>query len=216
MAIGAYVKRVAAGLFPGRIIYSGDSRERCVALTFDDGPHPTNTVRLLETLDSRGVSATFFVQGTAAEKNPELLRRVAESGHCVGNHGYSHSKPSRQTASELVDEVLRTESLIVDATGREPAKIFRPPYGGTNLGGFFGLWRRGYAIAYWSLDLSDSFADDAGELVSALKNSNVRCGDIALFHDDRDSTVVALAEMIDYLAGTGFSFRTVEQMLEGR
>src|SRR5690606_9438289 len=105
-----------------------EASERRVWLTFDDGPHPEHTPRVLDTLKAHGVHATFFVIGRMVERNgTDLLKRARDEGHCIGNHSETHPRLTRLSEDEVRREVLRTDERIAEFLG-EP-KVFRPPYG---------------------------------------------------------------------------------------
>jgi peptidoglycan-N-acetylglucosamine deacetylase len=99
-----------------------------LALTFDDGPNPAWTPRLLDLLAEHDVHATFFMLGGFARAERELVRRVADAGHLVGNHSWSHPDLSRTQAGKILDELTRTNDLLAQITGT-PVRYFRPPYG---------------------------------------------------------------------------------------
>ena len=99
-----------------------------LALTFDDGPNPAWTPRLLDILAEHNVRATFFMVGKFAKAEPELARRVADAGHLVGNHTWSHPDLSRTRAANVLDELTRTSDLLAAITG-QPVRYFRPPFG---------------------------------------------------------------------------------------
>ena len=99
-----------------------------IFLTFDDGPDPRWTPRVLDLLAAHGMHASFFVIGCVAEQHPALLRRVAAAGHAIGNHTWSHRHPWTLTRARAIDEVLHGGAAIAGITGRAPA-LFRPPHG---------------------------------------------------------------------------------------
>jgi len=99
-----------------------------LALTFDDGPSPTWTPKLLDTLASHGVHATFFLLGGFAQQQPDLVRRIAAGGHLIGNHSWSHPDLSRTSARRVREELARTSDLLEQTVGA-PVRYFRPPFG---------------------------------------------------------------------------------------
>ncbi|HWA94143.1 MAG TPA: polysaccharide deacetylase family protein [Terracidiphilus sp.] len=100
-----------------------------LALTFDDGPNPAWTPRLLDILNTHNVRATFFLVGKYAEAEPELTRRIAEEGHLIGNHSWSHPNLAIKSGPHIDDELMRTCKTLQDITGQH-VKYFRPPFGG--------------------------------------------------------------------------------------
>lgn len=121
-----------ASRWPGSSLF-GDAltapvRPGELALTFDDGPNPTWTPKLLDTLSSHGVHATFFLLGGFAEQQPDLVRRIAAGGHLIGNHSWSHPDLSRTSARRVSEELARTSDLLEQTIGA-PVRYFRPPFG---------------------------------------------------------------------------------------
>lgn len=116
-----------------------------IALTFDDGPHPAYTEQLLDGLQERGVHVTFFVTGEHAELHPEIIERMSEEGHLIGNHTYSHIQLTAGNREEFKEELIRTNEIIMEITGQEVIYV-RPPYGSwdkkfeTELNMFPVLW----------------------------------------------------------------------------
>jgi peptidoglycan-N-acetylglucosamine deacetylase len=100
-----------------------------LALTFDDGPNPAWTPRLLDILNTHDVRATFFLVGRYAEAEPELTRRIAEAGHLIGNHSWSHPNLALKSGAQVDEELLRTSKTLEEITGQR-VKYFRPPFGG--------------------------------------------------------------------------------------
>ena len=99
-----------------------------IAITFDDGPHPSYTAQLLDGLKERGIHATFFVTGEHAEKNPELIKRMQEEGHLIGNHTYSHIQLTEANREQFREELVKTNEILQEITGTEVIFV-RPPYG---------------------------------------------------------------------------------------
>lgn len=197
-------------IFPKRrLIARRGSRTGAVALTFDDGPHPQGTPRILEALKAEGVRATFFVLGREVERYPELVRAIADGGHALGNHGFSHSHPKRLSAVALGEEIDRTAESLKQA-GVETVRLFRPAYGELSLSVVRCAFKRSLTIAMWSLDSRDSIDNPDAETI----RERVHCaqaGDILLFHDDSENTPEALRGVIQDLKACGLSFATVPE-----
>ncbi|MEY8518729.1 polysaccharide deacetylase family protein [Lachnospiraceae bacterium 29-84] len=107
---------------------SMEGEKKMVAITFDDGPHPTYTPKMLEALRERGVKATFFLLGEEVEKYPEIVKQIEEEGHLIGNHSYKHEQLSKLTMEQACTQVNRTNDLIYQVTGTYPSYL-RPPFG---------------------------------------------------------------------------------------
>jgi peptidoglycan-N-acetylglucosamine deacetylase len=121
-----------ASRWPGSRVFgdalTAPARSRELALTFDDGPNPTWTPKLLDTLASHNVHATFFLLGGFAQQQPDLVRRIAAAGHLIGNHSWSHPDLSRTSTSRVREELARTSDLLEQTIGA-PVRYFRPPFG---------------------------------------------------------------------------------------
>jgi peptidoglycan/xylan/chitin deacetylase (PgdA/CDA1 family) len=123
----AYAARWPTSQIFGRTLIA-PRRPGDLVLTFDDGPNPAWTPRLLDVLAEHNVRATFFLLGSFARGEPALTRRIAEAGHLVGNHSWSHPDLARTTSSRMLDELTRTSDMLAQITGK-PVRYFRPPYG---------------------------------------------------------------------------------------
>jgi peptidoglycan/xylan/chitin deacetylase (PgdA/CDA1 family) len=150
-----------------------------VFLTFDDGPHPTHTLAVLDRLAKFGLQAAFFLVGKRIV-DPDLVQQIASAGHILGNHTFSHAVPRWRDFGVSLDDVSRCQKLVPSA------KLFRPPLGKLTPGLWFAARRHGLECVNWSLDSGDwrcrSEADAA--LCAAEVLELVRAGDVVLFHDD--------------------------------
>ena len=165
-----------------------------IGLTFDDGPHPEHTPRLLDMLAEFRVQGTFFVVGERAEQYPHLIRRIADEGHELGNHTWTHSEPSQTSATQFLDEVARTRRLIQDFTGRD-CRLTRPPKGALTIGKGVGLWRQRQTIALWNIDPKDFAMSDDDAMSKWIGGYLPRSGDIVLLHDNHPQAVVAVESL---------------------
>jgi peptidoglycan/xylan/chitin deacetylase (PgdA/CDA1 family) len=186
-----------------------------VSITFDDGPNPRATARILDVLRAERVHATFFVLGRHAERWPELVRRAALEGHQLANHGYFHRKLHRRSPAYVRDDLTRGTEQIVRASGVRPAH-FRAPHG------FRSPWvtpiaaSLGQRTVGWSLGVWDS-ARPGADVIAARAIAGMHAGSILLLHDgdgydpagDRMQTAEALPRIIDGLRGRGFRFTTL-------
>ena len=178
-----------------------------VALTFDDGPRPGTTDRLLDGLLERDAAATFFVIGEQVRGNEALLRRMAAEGHQIGNHTYSHVRLLKMEKDAVVEEVHKAETLLREAVG-EGSFWLRPPYG------LIGAERAGLIktpMIYWSVDPEDWKLLNKEKVVSAVLSA-VQPGDIILLHDFYSTSVDAALEIVDRLQEDGYAFVTVEEL----
>jgi peptidoglycan/xylan/chitin deacetylase (PgdA/CDA1 family) len=185
-----------------------DCYENIIAITFDDGPNKSTTTVLLDGLKERGVKATFFLVGNKAEQNTELVKRMYEEGHLIGNHTYTHVQLCNVSDSESYEEIVKTNEIIEQITG-EAVQYIRPPYGSysNKL-----LMRINMTPVMWSIDPEDWNTKDVNKVVKSVVE-NVKGGDIILLHDIYDTSVAAALEIIDELKARGFVFVTVDQLL---
>jgi peptidoglycan/xylan/chitin deacetylase (PgdA/CDA1 family) len=190
------VKSALLGVVPrSRLIAALPSGDHSVALTFDDGPHPEWTPRILDTLAACGAHATFFVIGERAARFPELIKRLAAEGHVVGHHSWTHSEPSTTTARVLLEETRRTRALLEGITGK-PAPLFRPPHGKLTAAKLLGIWWQRNAVVLWNKDPKDYRLPDADSLVSWMTEYPLEGGDILLLHDVHQHTATALPRIL--------------------
>ncbi|WP_340688021.1 polysaccharide deacetylase family protein [Amycolatopsis coloradensis] len=198
----------------GRSLEHGDRTRAQIALTFDDGPHPPYTGRILDILESYGVCATFFCVGLNAGARGEDLRRMAEQGHGVGNHTWSHPYLPDLSATELTDQLNRTGDVIADAFGTVPA-FFRPPYGSRTPAVLRSLTNLGARLALWDVDTED-WAMPGPDVIARTVLRQTIPGSIVLMHDgggDRSQTVTALPSVIEGLLDRGLEFVRVEDLV---
>lgn len=182
-----------------------------LALTFDDGPHPELTPKLLDILRQKGVRATFFVLGSNVAKYPEIARRIVAEGHEIANHSYSHPALTKLGSARLNDEVGGTCDIIQQVTGRRPASM-RPPYGALNASVEHALLQNyGLNIVLWSVDPLDWKRPGASEVGRRLV-AGARPGAILLAHDIHPGTIEAIPEVITQLKAQGYTFATVGQL----
>jgi peptidoglycan/xylan/chitin deacetylase (PgdA/CDA1 family) len=196
-------------------ISSVDTSEPVVALTFDDGPHPEQTPRLLDLLAERGIRATFYLIGANAQAHPEIVERTLAEGHELGNHTWSHRFLTTQRSRSILEEVGSAHSVINDITGAPPATL-RPPYGAVTpgLSGWMNS-RFGYETVLWSVDAADWEGPDSDTITERLV-SGARNGSIILVHDPVPAVVEAMPETLDRLLDRGFRFVTVGELLAMR
>lgn len=182
--------------------------ENVVAITFDDGPRKKVTEELLDGLKERNVKATFFVVGSNAEKNKDLIERMYNEGHLIGNHTYTHIQLSTVNDEKAIQEIATTNNLIWSITGYTP-KYIRPPFGEYNERVQMEV---DMTPVLWSIDPNDWNTTNVGAVVNKVVSS-VKNGDIILMHDIYPSSVEAALEIIDRLKAKGYVFVTVDQIL---
>ena len=198
---------------PRKLTYNSCNVEgTSIALTFDDGPHPKHTTRLLDMLKERGVKATFYVIGQNVVQYPEIMQRMVAEGHEIGHHTYTHPSLNKISAAKLTEEITKTNEAIVQSFGARPTTI-RPPYGATNasvnqrLNEEFGL-----TVVMWSVDPQDWKIRKASHVSNHILQ-NTKSGSIVLAHDIHPSTIDAMPAVLDGLLSKGHQFVTVSELI---
>lgn len=213
-AMESSAEALAALTATGHSLEHGDRTRNQIALTFDDGPHPPYTGRILDVLESYGVPATFFCVGLNAGARGEDLKRMVEQGHGIGNHTWSHPYLPDLSTTELADQLNRTGDVIAAAAGTTPA-FFRPPYGSRTPTVLRSLANLGTRLALWDVDTED-WAMPGPEVIAQTVLRQANPGSIVLMHDgggDRSQTVAALPAVIEGLLARGLEFVRVEDLM---
>lgn len=178
-----------------------------VALTFDDGPNPENTKRILDVLNANYSHATFFVVGTNAEKYPETLKAISTSGSEIGNHSYNHTNLTSVSSEKVEKEIDEVNRAVKKATG-ESTTVIRPPYGAFNDALLNQLEE---PVVLWDLDTEDWDSRNAQVIVDKIL-SDIKDGDIVLMHDIYESTAEAVEMLVPKLKEQGYQIVTVSEM----
>ena len=181
--------------------------ENVVALTFDDGPGQS-TEKLLDGLKERNVKATFFLVGENIEGNEEIVKRMYDEGHLIGNHTFSHVQLTAVSEGKALEEVNETNEAIKAITGVRPYYI-RPPYGMLSS---CMAEEIDMQCVLWTVDPEDWNTSDCNAVVRHVVK-NARNGDIILMHDIFDSSVTAALEIVDRLKEKGYVFVTADQLI---
>jgi peptidoglycan-N-acetylglucosamine deacetylase len=190
-----------------REVLGSTARRNAVALTIDDGPHPTWTPKVLDLLASQGVRATFSLIGEQAQANPKLVRRIVRAGHGLCNHSMTHPEPFGALSTAAIrSQVVDAQSAIADAAGTEP-ELFRSPGGDWPPAVLDIAAERGLRPVGWSVDPRDWALPGADAIETSLLGA--AAGDILLCHDgggDRAQTVTALRVVLPKLKAEGLRF----------
>lgn len=192
---------------------------RRIALTFDDGPHPSFTPRILDTLQAAGVHATFFVTGANARLHPDLIRRIVAEGHTLGNHSDTHEHLSRLRGDEIAADLDEVSAAVDAALGHHyPLTQVRPPYGDDRGAVLPTLEARGECEVRWNVDSLDwRYADNDDAIMNAIfrgRASVYRGGGTILMHDIHAQASRVLPRLIARLRREGFSFSTTREFVE--
>lgn len=186
----------------------GRAEQKMVALTFDDGPHETCTPMLLDGLKKRGVHATFFLMGENIAGKEDLVRRIRDEGHLIGNHSYRHIQLTKAGEDAVCESIEKTGQIIADITGTRP-QYLRPPYGDWNEAL---ECRLDLTTVFWTVDSLDWKLQDTSKIVSrVLKRADN--SDIILMHDIFPTSVEAALQIVDALQAQGYTFVTVDELM---
>lgn len=179
-----------------------------LALTFDDGPHSQYTKKLLEGLKTRNVKASFFLVGKSIPGNEEVIRQMAKDGHLIGTHCYKHEDLTKKNTEEACADIIKTNELIEEITGKWPEYI-RPPYG---------IWNDeletcvNMTPVFWNIDTLDWKYQNKDRIVNHIEK-NAGKHQIILLHDVFETSVDAALTAIDTLTKQGYTFVTVDELL---
>jgi peptidoglycan-N-acetylglucosamine deacetylase len=210
----------------GRTFVGTPGEGDLLALTYDDGPNTAWTPQLLDLLDRHDVKATFFSVGHYAREQPALLREVAERGHPVGNHTFTHVTMPLHTDETIRRELRLTTEAIEDA-GVEMAtvngrRLMRPPYGRRRPGTLRVLHEEGYQPIFWSVTLWDWSRGVTADKIMQKADRQIRGGDVILLHDgsdvrmgyDRSASIEATDRIITRWKAEGYRFVTIPELIE--
>lgn len=191
---------------------------KLIALTFDDGPSPQYTEKVLAVLDKEKVKATFFMIGRKIVAQPELLDLAIADGQEIGNHTYYHSRLNWLTETKLLDEIKLTSQIVSGYTyGKVRLKLFRPPHGFLPRSKSAAIQKAGYTIVMWSVNADDFYHTSRGvrspTSIALRVLGRIHGGDIILMHDDSQQTVDSLSYIIKSLKRKGYQFVTVSELL---
>jgi len=193
-------------LFEGQtILRRGKRHGKMIALTFDDGPHPSYTQKLLKVLKNNDVKATFFMLGSRINEYKKVAAQVYAEGHDIGNHSYTHPFYTKCKTEKMDKEILKTDEAIKKITGYKEVKYLRPPYGALPKSLIKKAEDDGFYIVMWSLDSKDYQGHSVDYMLDKVLK-RVKGGDVMLFHDIHSNTIKLIAELVPILKKAGFKF----------
>ena len=206
------------GQWYGRTFAGGMRGSKQIALTYDDGPNDPHTMKLLDVLAKHGVRATFFMIGHYVQQRPDIARAVAQAGHFVGNHTFTHPLLIFKSAEQTRTELVKCRSALQDAIG-EHSNLFRPPFGGRRPATLRVARSLGLETVMWNVTGYDWNAPPAAVIEKKVARQ-MRGGDVILLHDgghramgaDRAQTVIATDSLIHQYKDQGYEFVTTEEM----
>jgi peptidoglycan/xylan/chitin deacetylase (PgdA/CDA1 family) len=199
---------------PWHRLSRGKSTLKEIALTFDDGPHPAYTPKILEILKRYNVKATFFVVGEMAAKYPDLVRSEILAGHSVGNHTYHHVNLTKVRSEDVAVEIKACGDIIKAITGKAP-HLFRPPGGDYDKSVSMVATALGYTTVLWTDDPGD-YASPGEKVIDARLLTSVNNGGIILIHDGIEQTIEVLPYIIQTLQSRGYKLVTIDQMIKDK
>lgn len=224
LVVAGYNSMAPKSQLYGRTYTGNPQQKRQIALTYDDGPNDPHTFRLLEALEKAGARATFFMIGKYVDLRPDIARAVADAGHTVGNHTYTHPNLIFRSEWQLRDEVARCDRALHDAVGDRRSKLFRPPFGGRRPVTLRTVCQMSFTPVMWSVTAFD-WSAKSPDTIERHVTKGVRGGDVVLLHDgghlafgtDRSFTVEATARVLQRYQTEGYEFKTItEMMAEGQ
>lgn len=198
-----------------RAFYAEDTEERVIYLTFDCGYENGNTSHILDVLQKHNVTAAFFVVGTYIESEPELIRRMADEGHIVGNHTWSHPDMSQITSEDAFRRELEdVEAAYKNTTGKEMIKYYRPPCGLFSTSNLAMAKELGYTSFFWSLAYVDWYEDDQPTREEAFDKltGRIHPGAIVLLHNTSDTNAEILDELLTRWEEAGYRILPLTQI----
>lgn len=185
--------------------------DKVVAITFDDGPHPVYTPRVLDILAEWRVEAAFFCIGRLVEENPEVVERIYADGHLLGNHSYSHRNTfPLMSVEKMVEEIRRSDERISSLTG-VPVHFFRPPFGITNPLVRDALAKFDYSVIGWSVRSFDTVTSDV-DVVFKRVVRKIKPGAVILLHDRLPIAPELLLRLLKHLSDEGYEVRRVDKL----
>jgi len=195
-------------LFPS-ILWEIDTQNKALFLTFDDGPHKTNTAKILDLLSEYTAKATFFMSGKNAERFPDVVHEVKNQGHTVGNHFYSHEKIWLKNCISIKNEIEKTDEVLRECTG-DNSFFVRPPYGTITPALKRAVSEAGKKIVLWTTNSYDFLADTALSQFKLKNGRRITPGSILLFHDGQENcnvTIELVRYVLECFSARGFLFR---------
>ncbi len=203
---------LAKKTFPS-YVWDIPNQEKVIYLTFDDGPTPDITNKVVEILAAYQAKATFFCIGKNIAENPRLYRQLLDEGHAIGNHTYNHLKGWKFKTSTYLSDIQKTEELLDPARPKNSLKLFRPPYGKLKPSQGKSLQKLGYKIVMWDVLAIDWDASVSKEQVLQNIISNAESGSIVVLHDSKkagDNMLYALPKALTYFSKKGYRFEKIK------
>jgi sugar transferase (PEP-CTERM/EpsH1 system associated) len=196
------------------VLWSGVRNRPEVAITFDDGPDPYYTPRLLEILAKYDARGTFFLIGTSVLKYPDLVKQIVEAGHEIGSHSHSHADFTKVSFKTAAQEIESAREALAPFTPPSARRLFRPPFGRFCAASTIVPWFRGETVVMWNHDFKDYMAEEATDITAKLDRRGVEAGDIIVYHGHNAAAVEALPAILESGRATKVSFVPISRLLE--
>ncbi|MDY2902886.1 MAG: polysaccharide deacetylase family protein [Bacilli bacterium] len=195
--------------------YVGSSEEKIVYLTFDAGYDNGNLIKILDTLDEKNVTGTFFLTGDFLTRFSDLTKEIANRNHIVGNHTWNHKNITKLSNTELIEEVRSVEEKYYELTGKEMDKFFRPPAGNFNHESLVKIKNLGYSTIFWSVAYVDWKTNEQGNVEKSVNSvvNNLHNGAIILLHTVSSDNTEALPIIIDKIRQEGYEIKPLYNLL---
>jgi peptidoglycan/xylan/chitin deacetylase (PgdA/CDA1 family) len=193
-----------------KVLCRRKTEEKVIAVTFDDGPHPEITPKILDLLKQHQIPGVFFVIGKNVTENQGLMMRMVEEGHLVGNHSFTHSSFfDLWNSRQMLEDVNKAENIVAFATGQRPS-WFRPPFGVTNPAVAKLVAMKGFQVMGWSIRSLDTSIKDPQKIVARIKKK-WQPGGIILLHDTNERSLTVLKKIIDHAIKEGYTFARADE-----
>ena len=209
LALGSF--DICFGLYV-KAYCKGKSKEKILALSFDDGPHPEFTQKVLDILNKHKIKAGFFLVGSQIEQNPSLAKQIFSDGHMIGNHSFDHTgKFTIRRTKKIIADLKKNEDLIHEITGKR-VQLFRPPFGVTNPNIAYAARFLNYKVVGWSIRSLDTMGKTDKNTIKRVV-SRLKPGSIILLHDTHAGIGTILEEVIINAEKQDFTFVRPDELL---
>lgn len=186
-------------------------KQNAIALTFDDGPNPTFTPKVLQLLKEYNAKATFFCIGNNIDSHPKLVQKIISDGHCIGNHSYTHTNDyGFLPTKKIIADITKAQQSIKKVTNIDN-QLFRPPFGVTNPNIAKAIKTLNLQSIGWSLRSYDTVAKDPNKVYKKLI-SKLKKGDVILLHDTSELSIIVLEQLLQWLQKNDIKTVTINQL----
>lgn len=210
-AVTTGVTNIRSGFFVKTICFA-NTKEKIIALTFDDGP-AEYTPAILDILKEYNVKTTFFCIGKRIESNKDIFKRIINEGHIAGNHSYYHNFRFDFWSSQKIIEDLKKTEMIIQGLISKKVKFFRPPYGITNPLIKKAAQKMNYTVVGWSLRSFDTIHNNREKLLGRLKRK-LKPGSVILLHDSQKITVEILKDFLDFTISDNYTIKRLDELIK--